>query len=190
MGFFILAGLIFVALIIAIPFTFYWVPTKLGYPKTGKILGAVVGLSFAVILYRWYFEDELFTKNEAAEFLMEQNIELDDDFEIVNNCSTSGIGEYYHLFTLKISLKDKAKIVNEIRTSDNFTPGLQEEHSSYVDLDRNDYYTGPKELLNYETKDVFIREFFRPRGKGLAPEWRKIKIDKRKDELHFLEIDD
>ncbi|WP_131450737.1 hypothetical protein [Flavobacterium subsaxonicum] len=187
---FILAGLIIVAVIIAIPFTFYWIPTKLGYPKTGKILGAVVGLSFTVILFRWYFEDELFTKNEAAEFLKEQNIELHDDFEIVSNWSSSGIGEYHHLFTLKITLKDKAKIVNEIRTSDNFTPGLQEERSSYIDLDRNDYNTGPKELLNYETKDAFIRELFRSRGKGFAPEWKKIKIDKIKDELHFSEIDD
>jgi hypothetical protein len=61
----------------------------------------------------------------------------------------SSIGDYYHTFTLKISEKDEARIITEIKKTRNFNIDKQTE--SYFD-NREDYYNGPKRIKNYETE--------------------------------------
>ncbi|MBW4362459.1 hypothetical protein [Flavobacterium taihuense] len=57
--------------------------------------------------------------------------------EILENKSMSSIGDYYHTFTLKISEKDKTRIINEIKSSKNFN--LDKETQSYFG-NLEDYY--------------------------------------------------
>ena len=106
---------------------------------------------------------------------------------MTENKSMSAIGDYYHTFTLSISQQDKTRIISEIKTSKNFN--LDKETRNYFD-NRDDYYNGPKRIKNYETEHQFIRELFEPRGKGYAPTWRKIEIDKKENKLIFEDIDE
>jgi len=182
-----LAFLIIGVITVGIIFLSYWLPKKFGYPKIGKYLAIFVTLFFLVMILMSVFEDELFSKNEARELLKEQNIELKDDIEIKENKSMSSIGDYYHTFTLKISKKDKARIISEIKSSENFDQNITEKPYSE---ENNDYYKGPKRIKNYETGDKFVRELFEPHGEGYAPVWRKIEIVKDRNELIFEDIDE
>jgi len=165
----------------------YSIPTKSGQKKLGIFLSSIVGLFFIYIAVSMIFEDELFSKNEAENLLVEQNINLNNDFEILENKSMSAIGDYYHTFTLKITAEDKIKIINEIRNSKNFNRGPKIDN--YFD-NEEDYYNGPKRIKNYETEKQFVRELFEPQGKGYAPTLRKIEVDKNENILTFEDIND
>nr|WP_298659557.1 hypothetical protein [uncultured Flavobacterium sp.] len=183
----ILAILIPIAFCLWLVYILYSIPKKRGQKKTGIILSSIVGLFFLLFAVNIFFEDELFSKNDALDLLKEQNVVLNDNFEILKNESMSAIGDYYHTFSLKISEKDKMRIIDEIKESKNFN--LDKETPSYFD-NRKDYYNGPKRIKNYETEKQFIRELFEPQGEGYAPTWRKIEIDKNENKLIFEDIDE
>jgi hypothetical protein len=187
MGAYIIVFLLFLALIVGLIWLSFWLPKKLGYPKFGKYFSIIIGVLISLFILSEIYEDELFSKNNATELLAEQNIKLNDEFELIENKSMSSIGDYYHTFTLKISEKDKARIINEIKKTRNFNIDKQTE--SYFE-NREDYYNGPKRIKNYETEKQFIRELFEPQGEGYAPTWRKIEIDKNENLLIFEDIDD
>ena len=187
MGGYIIAILIVLTIIIGLIWLSFWLPNELGYPKFGKYLSIIVGVIIGLFVLSEIFEDELFSKNKASELLGEQNIKLNEEFEIIENKSMYSIGDYYHTFQLKISKKDKTRIIDEIKKSKKFN--LDEQTESYFD-NREDYYEGSKRIKNYETESEFIREFFEPQGEGYAPIWRKIKIDKKENLLRFEDIDE
>ncbi len=184
MGLFIIFGILIISVL---TYLFYWIPKKIGYPKVGKYLSILVGLFFVIITFLTIFEDQLFSKNDAEKLLAQQNIKLIDKFKMNENKSMSAIGDYYHTFTLNISQQDKTRIISEIKNSKNFN--LDNETRNYFD-NHDDYYNGPKRIKNYETEHQFIRELFEPQGKGYAPTWRKIEIDKIENKLTFEDIDE
>lgn len=185
-GLFILA---FVGLPIGLGCLFYFVPKKLGYPKTGKYLTILFGLLVLTVVLVVVFEDQLFTKGNAKELVKEQGIFLSDKFELKENKSMSAIGDYYHTFTLKISKKDRLKTIEEIKSSADFKKfGEPTIELLYSSIDR---YKGPKQIQNYETETAYVREYFKPSGReGYAPTFRRISISKTKDELTFEDIDE
>ena len=180
--------LVFVGLPIGLGLLFYFVPKKLGYPKTAKYLTIVYGLLILTVVFFIVFEDKLFSKNDAKELVEEQNIKLTDNFELLNNESSSAIGDYYHTFTLQISERDRQDAILKIKSSKDF-------HTSIDVIDNHSYnfdrYTGPKVTWNYENEYCYIREYFKPAGqKGYAPTFRRISISKTKNELIFEDIDE
>lgn len=187
MGTFILVGLIVIALAGGLTFLFYWIPKKMGYPKPGKILSTIVGFAFVVLTGLIIFQDQLFSKSDARKLLAEQDINLTDKFEIIENKSMSAIGDYYHTFSLRISIKDKQVIIGQIKSSHNFK-GLNERPEDILHIE--DRYKGKKITQNYEDSVQFVREYFEPNGEGYAPTYRKIEIDKKENILTFEDIDD
>jgi hypothetical protein len=189
---FLLIGLyilVFVGLPIGLGWLLYFVPKKLGYPKTGKYLTIIFGLLVLTIILWTVFEDQLFTKDNAKELVEEQQIVLADKFELEENKSMSAIGDYYHTFTLKISERDKRNAVLKIKSADNFkTDNSSIDQTLYLSDQR---YFGPKVTQNYETENAYVREYFQPSGqKGYAPTFRRISISKTKNELTFEDIDE
>jgi hypothetical protein len=179
-------GMISISLI-GIVFLAYWIPKKLGYPKSGKYISEIAALSMSVMIILTIFEDNLFTKSDAQKLLTDQGIQIKYDFNIEENRSMYSPGDYYHTFTLNITANDKIRIINEIKRAANFNHNKPVD--SYFD-DRLDYYSGPKRIKNYETEDQFIRELFEPNGEGYAPTWRKIEINKKGNQLVFEDIDE
>ncbi|WP_229755118.1 hypothetical protein [Hymenobacter cavernae] len=133
------------------------------------------------------FEDQLFTESDAAELLSEQDINLREIFEIVENKSISGIGDYYHTFTLKISRDDKEAIIEQIKSSPDFK-GLNDIKDDL--LHSTDRYTGSKLVQSYEDEVQLVREYFEPNGQGYAPTYRKVEVSKKEDTLTFEDIDE
>jgi len=189
MGFILLLLLAVFLLVLFVSLTLwlvYWVPTYLGYRKTGLVLASLVGclcLALAILLL---FEDQLFTKSEAADLLAQQDLRLRDRFDLVENKSMAGIGDYYHTFTLQISTREKDRLIGHIRQADNFAPkgGTVPDITHVVDA-----YTGPSITQNYETERAFIRKLYKPVGPGYAPTYRVITIPKEGTKLVFEDID-
>ena len=135
------------------------------------------------------FEDQLFTKGNAKEFVEEQQFLLQDKFELKENKSMSAIGDYYHTFTLKISERDKQSAIAKIKSADNFkTDNTSIDQTLYLSDNR---YFGPKVTQNYQTENSYVREYFKPSGReGYAPTFRRISISKTNNELTFEDIDE
>lgn len=189
---FLLIGLyilVFIGLPIGLGCLFYFVPKKLGYPKTGKYLAIIFGLLVLTLVLWTVFEDQLFTKDNAKELVEEQQVLLVDKFELVKNESSSAIGDYYHTFTLKISERDKQNAILKIKSADNFKANNSSiDQTLYLSDNR---YFGPKVTQNYETENAYVREYFQPSGKeGYAPTFRRISISKTDNELTFEDIDE
>lgn len=102
-GFFIV---VFAGLPIGLGCLFYFIPKKLGYPKTAKYL--TIGYGLVILIFGLYtaFEDQFFTKNNAKELVKDQGLKLMDEFDLTENKSMSAIGDYYQIFTLRISERD------------------------------------------------------------------------------------
>lgn len=188
---FILIGLLIVVFVgapLGVVYLGYILLKKLGYPKVGKYLSIMIGLFVVSLVLITVFQDQLFTKNNAKTLVEEQGIFLSDSFEIENNKSMSAIGDYYHTFTLAISVQDKAKAIEKIKSSANFkSPDV-----AVVDLlyEATDRYNGPTVTQNYETEESYVKEYFKPNGEGYAPTFRRISINKRENKLVFEDIDD
>lgn len=180
--------LVFVGLPIGLGLLFYFIPKKLGYPKTAKYLTIAYGLIVLVIGLFIAFEDQLFTKNNEKELVEEQSFKLQDEFDLVKNESFSAIGDYYHTFTLKISERDKQGAILKITSSKDFHKGKDVIDNQPYNYDR---YFGPKVIWNYENEYSYVREYFQPAGrKGYAPTFRRISISKTETELTFEDIDE
>lgn len=182
-----LAVLIPIAFCVWLIYILYSIPKKNGQKITGLILSSIVGLFFIYIVFSMFFEDKLFSKDEAKNLLEKQNIILNDDFEISENKSISGIGDYYHTFTLKISEADKTKIVMEIGNNSN---SIVDEKSVPEITELTDRHFGQKVIQNYETKDKYVRKTFQPNGKDNAPTYQVVTVEKSKNEIIFEDIDE
>jgi hypothetical protein len=189
---FLLIGLyilVFVGLPIGLACLLYFVPKKLGYPKTGKYLAIIFGLLVLTLVLWTVFEDRLFTKNNAKELVEEQQILLVDKFELQENKSMSAIGDYYHTFTLKLSESDRQNAILKIKSADNFKADNSSIDQRLYLSDKR--YFGTKVTQNYETENAYVREYFQPSGQeGYAPTFRRISISKTKNELTFEDIDE
>ena len=182
--------LVFVGLLIGLGCLFYFVPKKLGYPKTAKYLTIAFGLIVLTIGLFITFEDQLFTKNDAKELVEEQDIKLTDEFELLNNESMSATGDYYHAFTLKISKRDKQDAITKIKSADHFKANNVSLETLMYQASPDRYF-GKKVTQNYETENSFVREYFEPSGRqGYAPIFRRISISKSDNELTFEDIDE
>ena len=191
MGILMFFGLLFIGLIILIiGFTFllYFIPKKLGYKKTGIILSSLFVLFLTVITLSFIFEDDLFTQNDAKNLIEEQEIILEDKFEIENNESMWAIGDYYHTFTLKISERDKIRAIDKIKNSPEFKKS-GETIEDYL-YEAQNRYNGPKQTQNYEIDNYYVREYYKPNGRGYAPTFRRILISKKENKLKFEDIDE
>lgn len=174
----IIGGIIFIS---------FWLPKKLGFQKAGKVIGILVCCFFTYVVIQMIFEDELFSKNHEKELLGEQKIYLNDDSKLEENYSTWAIGDYYHTFTLTISENDKKRIINEIKSSPNYKDTTY--NVTELLYSQEETPVGKRVFQNYETKLFYIREYFEENGKGYAPTFRKISIEKNKNKLIFEDID-
>ena len=188
-GLFLILFLIFIVLPIGLGILIYFLIKKYGSQKIAKYFAIIYSLILVVISINVIFEDQLFSKKDAKKLIEEQNIMLTDDFKILNNKTMTAIGDYYHTFTLEISTKDKTNGINKIKSSTNFANKKEKIIDYLYDSKVNRYY-GPKQTQNYETNDYFVREYYEPNGNGYAPTFRRIKLDKNKNELIFEDIDE
>lgn len=188
-------GLIIVILLffVGIPFIIgrliYIIPKRLGYTRTAKWAIWIYITLIGLVILATTFEDELFTKNDARKFAKELDISLTDDFRLIQNESMSGIGDYYHTFSLSVSKNEKERLIQSIKSDENFLQlgkkVVDFRFDSNIDKDK-----GNKAIQNYETEDAFVKELFKPNGQGYAPTFYRATIYKKGTVIVFEDIDD
>jgi hypothetical protein len=100
--------------------------------------------------------DELsISKKDVISDLNHLNIKLKDDFEIINN-KVTGMPERIQETKIKISQKDKNKIINEIRNSANFKTLINE--LDFIKNSSFDSVESENTLHNFKYPKFYSRE--------------------------------
>jgi uncharacterized protein (UPF0248 family) len=119
--------------------------------------------------------------------LKEQGIELHDDFKLLRNESQTGIGEYFHVFELEISRKDKQRIIDQFTHAPGYKGFVASDMQWISTANR---YEGEEVIEYSEDEFGFVRESCKPMGKDYAPLHRIVTISKKENQLTLQEIDD
>lgn len=116
LGVIVIILLVFIGTPLLIGGLIYFIPRMLGYPRLA--MGLVVAYIGAIILFGLMilFTDDHFTKKDAQGLLAKIDIQLKDEFQVMENKS-EWIGGYYHTFTLGISENDEHNAVQSFRTA-------------------------------------------------------------------------
>lgn len=173
-------------IVIGLVYLGYWIPKKLEKRKLGIILSRTLILGVVLLILACIFNDILFFKWNARKYLVEQGIGLHDDFKILYN-ESSGLFDYYHKFELQISDSDKNRLINEIKSAENFTDTITTYF--YLPGHKNRNTKNPT-TANYENEHEYKSEFYKSNGKGIAPTYRIISISKKENKLTFEDIID
>jgi len=185
MEFYAIVFLILFSLILGLIYLGYWIPKKYGNKKLGKIISGILAIGFCILILSIIFEDKLFFKSDAISLLANQNIELVDDFKIINN-ESGGIRDYYHKFELEISDNDKRRLIHKIESEVDYREEF--ENRVYLPELAKNRYEGDTIYANYQNKWAFKKEMYYPNGKGYTPTYRIISISKHERKLTFEEI--
>jgi len=172
----VLLIILFICLfLLGLTYLLYFILKKLRFQKTGKIIAIVLATLIISGTLKEVFKDELFSKSSAEKLLLEQHITLNDDFELTHNEFRESLLFYsMHTFTLTISEQDKKKIINQIKTAQNFNPNGN---------GKTKFYDGPR-IENFEENDYFTRVLVREKDKDYPLKFSKTRIPK--DELKLV----
>ncbi|WP_163518379.1 hypothetical protein [Gelidibacter japonicus] len=183
--FYILILIVLLLLTIGIIYLSYWIPKKYGKKKLGIIISSMLIVGTVLFILASVFDDSLFFKSDAKKYLIEQKVELNHDFKIINNKS-GGLRDYYHKFELEISNADKQKIISQIKSTENYQNEINNE--IYLPELAKNRYEGDTIYANYQTDWEYKKAVFYPNGKGYTPTYRVISISKEKNKLTFEEL--
>tara|TARA_B110000240_G_scaffold194322_1_gene241746 strand:- start:1536 stop:2108 length:573 start_codon:yes stop_codon:yes gene_type:complete len=182
---YILILIIIVLILIGIIYLGYWIPKKMGKRKIGILISRILAIGIILMILSFIFEDNLFFKSDAKEFLEEQKIELNDNFKILKN-ESGGFMDYYHKFELEISLDDKNRLIDKITSEPNYVNEIQ--NSFHLpDKDVNRYETDTI-TANYQTDWEYKTEIYYSNGKGYTPTYKIVSFSKKENKLTFEHI--
>ncbi|MDO9276392.1 MAG: hypothetical protein Q7T92_12690 [Lutibacter sp.] len=157
----------------------------MGKRKIGILISRILAIGIVLMILSIVFEDNLFSKADAKEFLSEQKIELKDNFKILENDS-GGFMDYYHKFELEISLEDKNLLIDKITSEQNYVDEVQ--NSFHLPDKADNRSKGDTITANYQTDWDYKTEIYYPNGKGYTPTYKIISISKNENKLTFEHI--
>ena len=165
----------------------FWLPYKHGNKQIGIITGIILSLIIAwtilaelefLVIFIWPF---IFVFQ--IKLLAEHNIELIDNFKILNN-ESGGFMDYAHTLKIQISDSDKSRIAKEIKESKGFL--------KIVDFKNNypsaDYETFEK--LNFETENYLNREYYVKEPMEDGTIHFHFQLSKTENELQYIGTDE
>jgi hypothetical protein len=181
-----LSILLFISIIVGLIYLAYWLPKRLGKRKLGLWLSGILTVGLLILIIATVFEDQFFFKSDAKEKLKEHNVELIDDFKIVSN-ESGGFMDYFHQFRLTISPADRERLINQIKSADNY----QDEVQDMFDLRYGKIRYSDKDMsftANYQDERNYIYEFYKPNKQGYTPTWDRISISKTENRLTYERV--
>jgi len=149
----------------------YWIPKKLGHKKLGFVLSGILIAGLILFTVATIFRDYLFFKSDANAFLSNNDIQLHDEFKIIHN-DRDEILDAFQKFTLEISPADKLRLVESIKSADNFGRDQfnEQAHNS-------------RSTINYEGNESFIRKSRQTFEPNMVPIIEIVEVDKEKNVL-------
>lgn len=133
-------------------FISYWTFIAFNRKKTGLLIATILTIGVLLLIMQPWISDWTFSKKDVTKILRFHNIELKDDFNILEN-EAGGFRDFYETFTIKLSDNDFIRISRTIKTSKNY----KEYFSDYSNLPTADYKT--TDTIDFETDNHFEREY-------------------------------
>ena len=181
-----LSILLFISIIVGLIYLAYWLPKRLGKRKLGLWLSGILTVGLLTLIMATVFEDQFFFKADAIEKLKEHNVELLDDFKMLSN-ESGGFMDYFHQFRLTISHADKERLIDQIKSADNYEDEVQD----MFDLRSGKIRYSEKDTsftANYQDEWNYIYEYYKPNKQGYTPTWNRISISKTEDRLSYERV--
>lgn len=172
-----------VIIIFQIIFVSYWTFRNFNKGKVGGIITIALTIAFLFLLMQPWISDWTFNKKNVIEILTFHDIELRDDFKILQN-EAYGVRDYYETFTIKLSEDDFYRISQTIRTSKNFK-GVFTDYSNLptVSSETND-------TVDFETDNSFQREYWTSKKMENGTYHFLFQLNKENKELNYIGSDE
>ncbi len=172
-----------IIVIFQIIFISYWTFRAYNRKKTGQVIAVVLTIAFLLLLLQPWISDWTFNKKDVRKILAFHNMELKDDFKIIEN-EAGGLRDYYETFTLKLSDNDFNRICHSIKTSKNFK-GL---FTDYFKIPSMDYET--PDTVDFETVDYIERKYWTNTKMENGTFNFMFQLDKKSKELSYTGSDE
>jgi hypothetical protein len=163
-------------------FLTYWIFRTFKKPKTGQYASSLLTFGFILLFMSPWISDWTFSKNDARKLLAEHNIELKDDFKILQN-ESGGFMDYAHTLKLQISESDKRNISKQIRESNGF------EIIEPSDYHFPDEYYKTYEKYNYELGNYLNIEYWSEKPSEDGARHFHIQLHKTENNLNYIGTD-
>ncbi|MVM29926.1 hypothetical protein GO755_07775 [Spirosoma sp. HMF4905] len=146
----------------------------------------LIVLTLAVIssVIYYYLADTFFSKSDAIEELANMKIKIKDDFTVVQNETSNALGDYSHVFKLKISKNDARAVDKTIRLSTDYDT---------TDLNSSAFfpkYTGNRlktwVIKDYKNAQMIIRDQYFPIDTGIIASFKRVSL--KRDTLTFYNV--
>jgi len=118
MGMILIYGIVFLLIFISIGIGLF-VYSRKKKSKVGMAISVIMFLLVILAFFTNTIDEFTISKKDIISDLKHVEIELNDDFKIINN-KVSGMPERIQETEIQISQKDKVRIITEIRNSTNF----------------------------------------------------------------------
>lgn len=165
-------------------FISYWSFKLFNRKKVGLFVASALTGTFGLLILSPWISDWLFNKNDAREIFSIHSIELKDDFILLKN-EAGGFGDYYEIFTLKLSDNDFDRIAYQIKNSANHK-GISKDSS---DLPFAEYSS--LDTVDFETENVVVREYWIDKAKMVNGTYHfRFQLNKQKKELTYIGSDE
>jgi len=164
-------------------FISYWAFIAFNKKKTALVISTILSIGFLLLIMQPWIVDWRFNKNDVTKILRFHNIELKDDFKILEN-EAGGFRDYYETFTLKLSDNDFNHISQTIRNSKNYKGHFKD----YSNL--HTIYNKTADTINFETDNYLEREYWSTAKMENGTYHFRFQLDKRNKELSYIGSDE
>ena len=163
-----------------IVFIIYWTFRLFKRPKLSTLFAALLTCVFAYIALSPWIDDWTFSKNDARKILLTHQIDLKDDFEIIDNEASVGFRDCYQTFRLKLSGHDFDQIDRSLRTSGNFL-------GTYHDITKTPYaHYRQFDTVDFETPYHIEREYWSRKKMDDGTFHFRIQLGKTDSVLNYI----
>jgi len=149
-------GLIFLLVFLSIGFGLF-IYSRKKKSRFGLIISVVMIVLVILALLTNTIDEFTISKKDLISDLRHINIQLKDDFKIINN-KVTGMPERIQETEIQITQKDKDRIIIEIRNSTNFKSFANEKELAN-DMDTEQFGT-TDEIFNYKYPEFYSRETY------------------------------
>jgi hypothetical protein len=180
----IVVGTILILFYGLVLFLSYWIPSRFGKRRLGKILCATLAVLLTFSLFSDSFAKASFTKRNAKSYLEDFQINLLDDFEIANKEISNSIDVSYRTFELKISQQDKQRIIQQIRNLEYYKDSVRDNSDIWAPTIAD---SSPNGFIGFRTSNSFVIQSNEQENNSPSPR-SKVEISLSDNTLRYERV--
>ncbi len=187
MGIGVLVGYVIIILLLILTPIIFLIFRKNGKTKTGFLLSGIITFFCFYFLFTNTIASFTHSKSDVKKDLEYANIELLEDFEILNN-EVTGMPERFQKTTLKITENDKNRLIREIEDAKEFD--IKKNSCVFLCFEYSQKLESNKSYFaNYKFNEEYIRESYFQKD-DYVPIIMIISLTMESNKLQYERIED